>query len=268
MKKIVVGLVMLFAMSIFVKGDLLGKIQSIDTLMAQGKYESAESVARKLLNDPNITAEEKASVQHLLNEIQIKKNQKKSDDKTAENIINSIIAGSINVVGNLIEEGTELLEGDLATEDTGTAPVGVHEDVSDGSKFITYNNYEKEVLSKRDPSLINQLSQLYFKDGLYERAVNLAKKDNSGDIRNLYVVAVGSRLIGKYDQSIDYYNRILAKAPGQAEAKLGLGIAYKSKGEYEKALGYLQSYNKTNGNSEVQRAIRELTEVIENNKKS
>ena len=147
-------------------------------------------------------------------------------------------------------------------EDTGTAPVTQTDDVSDGSKFKTYNGYESAVLAKKNPSSIYQLSQLYFKDGLYERAVNIAKKDVSGDIKNLFVVAIGSRLLGYYDQSIDYYNRILATSPNQAEAKLGIGIAYKAKGEFSKALGYLKDYVRTNPNQEVVKEIAELNELI------
>lgn len=147
-------------------------------------------------------------------------------------------------------------------EDTGTAPVTQTDDVSDGSKFKTYNSYESAVLAKKNASSIYQLSQLYFKDGLYERAVNLAKKDVSGDIRNLFVVAIGSRLLGYYDQSIDYYNRILATSPSQAEAKLGIGIAYKAKGEFSKALGYLKDYARSNPSQEVVKEIAELNELI------
>ncbi len=147
-------------------------------------------------------------------------------------------------------------------EDTGTAPVTQTDDVSDGSKFKTYNGYESAVLAKKNPSSIYKLSQLYFKDGLYERAVNIAKKDVSGDIRNLFVVAIGSRLLGYYDQSIDYYNRILATSPNQAEAKLGIGIAYKAKGEFSKALGYLKDYARSNPSQEVVREIAELNELI------
>ena len=149
-------------------------------------------------------------------------------------------------------------------EDTGTAPVTQTDDVSDGSKFKTYNGYESAVLAKKNPSSIYQLSQLYFKDGLYERAVNIAKKDVSGDIRNLFVVAIGSRLLGYYDQSIDYYNRILATSPNQSEAKLGIGIAYKAKGEFSKALGYLKDYARSNPSQEVVREIAELNELISN----
>ena len=147
-------------------------------------------------------------------------------------------------------------------EDTGTAPVTQTDDISDGSKFKTYNSYESAVLAKKNASSIYQLSQLYFKDGLYERAVNLAKKDVSGDIRNLFVVAIGSRLLGYYDQSIDYYNRILATSPNQTEAKLGIGIAYKAKGEFSKALGYLKDYARSNPNQEVVKEIAELNELI------
>ena len=147
-------------------------------------------------------------------------------------------------------------------EDTGTAPVTQTDDVSDGSKFKTYNSYESAVLAKKNASSIYQLSQLYFKDGLYERAVNIAKKDVSGDIRNLFVVAIGSRLLGYYDQSIDYYNRILATSPNQTEAKLGIGIAYKAKGEFSKALGYLKDYARSNPNQEVVKEIAELNELI------
>lgn len=147
-------------------------------------------------------------------------------------------------------------------EDTGTAPVTQTDDISDGSKFKTYNSYENAVLAKKNASSIYQLSQLYFKDGLYERAVNLAKKDVSGDIRNLFVVAIGSRLLGYYDQSIDYYNRILATSPNQTEAKLGIGIAYKAKGEFSKALGYLKDYARSNPSQEVVKEIAELNELI------
>ena len=147
-------------------------------------------------------------------------------------------------------------------EDTGTAPVTQTDDISDGSKFKTYNSYENAVLAKKNASSIYQLSQLYFKDGLYERAVNIAKKDVSGDIRNLFVVAIGSRLLGYYDQSIDYYNRILATSPNQTEAKLGIGIAYKAKGEFSKALGYLKDYARSNPSQEVVKEIAELNELI------
>ena len=149
-------------------------------------------------------------------------------------------------------------------EDTGTAPVTQTDDISDGSKFKTYNSYESAVLAKKNASSIYQLSQLYFKDGLYERAVNLAKKDVSGDIRNLFVVAIGSRLMGYYDQSIDYYNRILATSPNQPEAKLGIGIAYKAKGDFSKALGYLKDYAKINPSQEVVKQISELNELLAN----
>jgi len=169
---------------------------------------------------------------------------------------------SFDPVVNFIQEAAKDPEAAPKAEDTGTAPVTQTDDISDGSKFKTYNSYESAVLAKKNASSIYQLSQLYFKDGLYERAVNLAKKDVSGDIRNLFVVAIGSRLLGYYDQSIDYYNRILATSPSQAEAKLGIGIAYKAKGEFSKALGYLKDYARSNPSQEVVKEIAELNELI------
>ena len=274
-KKILAGLLMVFAISMVLRGDLLGKIQNIDSLIQQGRYDRAEREARRLLNDPNITPQEKSSVQNLLNEIAAKRNVQKQSTQNTQNVtqnnntqnsntqkeIDSIIADALG--GDQVQPGSETVPAVPGT-DTGTLPVGVTEDVSDGSKFKSYNEYEKAALAKKNASTIYQLSQLYFKDGLYERAQNLAKKDTSGDIRNLYVVAIASRLTGNYDQSIDYYNRILAKSPGQAEARLGIGIAYKSKGEYNKALDYLKSYANSNPNKEVSKAINELNEIIAN----
>lgn len=178
-------------------------------------------------------------------------------------------------VNKIIEDATKRGEEKTKAEqakaapksrDTGTVPTKTNEDVSNGSKFQTYSNYEKAALAKNDANTIYQMSQLYFRDGLYERAVNIAKKDLSGDTRNLYVVAIGSRLMGNYDQSIDYYNRILAVSPGQAEARLGLGIAYKSKGEYSKALQYLRSYVETRESKEVTKEIQVLNELLSNNR--
>ena len=66
-KKIIVGLMIVFAMSVILRGDLLGKIQNIDSLIQQGKYDRAEREAKKLLNSPNVSIKEKESIQnHLL----------------------------------------------------------------------------------------------------------------------------------------------------------------------------------------------------------
>jgi putative tetratricopeptide repeat-containing domain protein len=261
-RKIALSLMLIFTVAMTVKGDLLGKIQTIDNLIQKGKYDKAEQDARKLLNDPNITPQEKASIQNLLNEIAQKKNsqtqQQPNNQQQGQNAQSEI--------DKIISEATQNGDPNATTADTGTAPVTQTDDVSDGSKFNTYNSYESAALAKRDASTIFQLCQLYFKDGLFERAANLAKKDRSGDIRNLYVVAISSRLMGNYDQSIDYYNRILASAPGESQAKLGIGIAYKGKGEYAKALEYLRSYSATNPDREVSREIAILNEVITNSK--
>lgn len=268
-KKIIAGLMIVFAMSMILRGDLLGKIQNIDSLIQQGKYDRAEREAKKLLNSPNTTAKEKESIQNLLNEISSKRNSQNASNTGNNNSVSNAQNEIESIINNALGgTQTETLTADTITpasgEDTGTLPVGVAEDVSDGSKFKSYDDYEKAALARKNASTIYQLSQLYFKDGLYERAENIAKKDTSGDIRNLYVVAIASRLTGNYDQAIDYYNRILSKSPGQAEARLGIGISYKSKGEYNKALDYLRSYANSNPSREVSKAISELNDIIAN----
>jgi tetratricopeptide (TPR) repeat protein len=136
--------------------------------------------------------------------------------------------------------------------------------VSDGSKFKTYDNYEKAVLAKPSSSAIYSLCNLYFKDGLYERAVKLAKKDKARDVRNLFIIAIGSRLSGNFDESINAYNEILAVSPDNAEANLGLGIAYKSKRDFSKAINYLQRYLNIRPDAEVSREIAVLSEAMNN----
>jgi len=204
----------------------------------------------------------KESLAEKANEVQ-KETESTTANPGGKKIDNTPEAGTSKTTDNgETQEAAKDPEAAPKAEDTGTAPITQTDDVSDGSKFKTYNGYESAVLAKKNPSSIYQLSQLYFKDGLYERAVNIAKKDVSGDIRNLFVVAIGSRLLGYYDQSIDYYNRILATSPNQAEAKLGIGIAYKAKGEFSKALGYLKDYARSNPSQEVVREIAELNELI------
>ena len=148
--------------------------------------------------------------------------------------------------------------------DSGTIQATSKDDVSDGSKFKTYDNYEKAVLGKPTSSAIYSLCSLYFKDGLYERAVKLAKKDKARDVRNLFIIAIGSRLSGNFDESINAYNEILAVSPDNAEANLGLGIAYKSKRDFSKAINYLQRYLNIRPDAEVSREIAVLSEAMNN----
>lgn len=149
-----------------------------------------------------------------------------------------------------------------STADTGTTPVAGGDEVSDGSKFKVYDNYEKAIHSNPTSGAIFRLCNLYFRDGLYERAMELAKTDSARDIRNLYVVAVSSRLMGNFDQSIQYYNEILARYPGFPEAHLGLGIAYKAKGDFRKAVEYLKTYNNSRRDENVNRQIALLNNII------
>ena len=146
--------------------------------------------------------------------------------------------------------------------DTGTMPATQTEDISTEAKYNCYTNYENATLAKKSSSATFRMAQLYFRDGLYEKAVNLALKDENPDIPVMYVIAIGSRLMGNNDRSIDYYARILSQDENQAEAKLGIGIAYKSKGDFSKALGYLRDYNSTHADDEVKKEITILNEIL------
>ncbi len=148
------------------------------------------------------------------------------------------------------------------TVDTGTMPATQAEDISTEAKYNSYANYENATLAKKNSSATFRMAQLYFRDGLYEKAVNLALKDEAPDIPVMYVIAIGSRLMGNNDRSIDYYSRILSQDGNQAEAKLGIGIAYKSKGDFSKALGYLRDYDSTHSNDEVKKEIAVLNEIL------
>lgn len=147
-------------------------------------------------------------------------------------------------------------------KDTGTMPATQTEDISTEAKYNSYTNYENATLAKKSSSATFRMAQLYFRDGLYEKAVNLALKDENPDIPVMYVIAIGSRLMGNNDRSIDYYARILSQDENQAEAKLGIGIAYKSKGDFSKALGYLRDYNSTHADDEVKKEITILNEIL------
>ena len=148
------------------------------------------------------------------------------------------------------------------TVDSGTMPATQTEDISTEAKYDPYANYENATLAKKSSSATFRMAQLYFRDGLYEKAVNLALKDEAPDIPVMYVIAIGSRLMGNNEQSIDYYSRILSQDNNQAEAKLGMGIAYKSKGDFSKALGYLRDYNSTHSDDEVKKEIAVLNEIL------
>ena len=152
------------------------------------------------------------------------------------------------------------------TVDTGTMPATQTEDISTEAKYNSYANYENATLAKKSSSATFRMAQLYFRDGLYEKAVNLALKDEAPDIPVMYVIAIGSRLMGNNEQSIDYYTRILSQDSNQAEAKLGIGIAYKSKGDFSKALGYLRDYNSTHADDEVKKEITILNEILAGSK--
>ncbi len=262
MKKKVIGIFILLGISGILYADLSNKIQNIESLVQQGKYDQAELEARNLIGDSRIVPAERAAIQSLLVEISKKKSSQQSTEPANTNTITESDNVNVTVTD---QNGVAIVPGPQVV-DSGTIPVTNRDDVSDGSKFKTYDTYEKAILSSSSPSAnsIYGLCNLYFKDGLYERAVTLAKTDRTGDIRNLFVVAIGSRLIGDNDVSIEYYNRILSKSPNNLEANLGIGVAYKQKGDFKNAISYLQKYANQTSDPEVRRDIRVLTDAINN----
>ena len=183
-----------------------------------------------------------------------------SQPKT-ENEIDQIIQSELNNINNT-DTAAATTTTTATSTDTGTTPTIGREEASDGSKFKVYDNYEKAIKSNPSSGAIFRLCNLYFRDGLYERAMNLAKQDNARDIRNLYVVALSSRLMGNFDQSIQYYNEILARYPNFLEAHLGLGIAYKSKRDFKRAVEYLKTYNNSRRDENVNKEIALLNNII------
>ena len=183
--------------------------------------------------------------------------------KNNEPDIDQIIQSELENINGTTEtpaDGTAAAT-DTPSQDTGTTPSAGGE-VSDGSKFKIYDNYENAIKSNPNATAIFRLCNLYYRDGLYQRALDLAKTDSSRNVRNLFVVAVSSRLEGDFDQSIQYYNEILAKYPNFPEAHLGLGIAYKSKGEFSKAAQYLRNYNNMRRDDNARRELALLEGII------
>ena len=187
---------------------------------------------------------------------------KQESQAKTENEIDQIIQSELNNINNTDTAATTTAPAATSTVDTGTTPTIGGDEASDGSKFKVYDNYEKAIKTNPSSGEIFRLCNLYFRDGLYERAMNLAKQDNARDIRNLYVVALSSRLMGNFDQSIQYYNEILARYPNFLEAHLGLGIAYKSKGDFKRAVEYLKTYNNSRRDENVNKEIALLNNII------
>lgn len=189
-------------------------------------------------------------------------NAKPEPQPKTENEIDQIIQSELDNINNTDTSAAAATTTTTTSADTGTTPTIGGSEASDGSKFKVYDNYEKAIKTNPSSGAIFRLCNLYFRDGLYERAMTLAKQDNARDIRNLYVVAVSSRLMGNFDQSIQYYNEILARYPNFLEAHLGLGIAYKSKRDFKRAVEYLKTYNNSRRDENVNREIALLNNII------
>ena len=88
--------------------------------------------------------------------------------------------------------------------------------------------------------------------------MHLALKDKKGSIKNIYLAATCARMIGKYDTSINLYSKVLNVDGQHAKSILGLAMAYKGKGDFDKALHYMQKYSHYDSSAEVINAINSL----------
>ena len=224
MKRILISITLLY--SSFVFSEFFEEIHKIDNEIQNKNYEKAYGMSVNMLSNPNLTNTEKATIETLIQDIE-----------------NNMKIVSIDETLSAITNGTITLPS---------------ETVSSSTKFEKYKEYEKQVLDTNNEDAIHSLSLLYVKDGLYERAMNLSLKDKKGSIKNIYLAATCARMIGKYEISINLYNKVLNFNSQHSKSILGLAMAYKGKGDFDKALYYMQKYSEYDSSAEVINAINSL----------
>lgn len=224
MKRILISITLIC--SSFVFAEFLDEINKIDNEIQNKNYEKAYRMSVNMLSNSNLSTTEKATVEALIQDIE-----------------NKMKIVSIDETLSAITNGTITLPS---------------ETVSSSTKFEKYKEYEKQVLSTNNEDAIHSLALLYVKDGLYERAMHLALKDKKGSIKNIYLAATCARMIGKYDTSINLYSKVLNVDGQHAKSILGLAMAYKGKGDFNKALHYMQKYSHYDSSAEVINAINSL----------
>ena len=226
-------------LSALIFASFLEDMQSIDREIQSKNYAKALEKSENLLKT-NLSEDEKKSLLTIIKEIKSKK-----DDNTA-----------VNNLG--LSNSLTLTDDTLASSGDGTLPTLVNEEISDGSKFSKYSEYEKQILSTSNSDAINQLALLYIRENLYESAMKLAMKDKNKDPRNMYLAATAARMIGKYDTAIDLYSKVLSKNSGHSKSILGLAMAYKGKGQYKQALKYLRQYSNYDSSDRIVNEIQVL----------
>lgn len=117
---------------------------------------------------------------------------------------------------------------------------------------------EKENVDLNNPDSIYRMCLYYISVNLFESAYDLARQDKSGDVRNIFMQATAARMIGKYSEAIEKYNKVLQINPNHLKSMLGLGLAYRGKQDISKALHYLEMYNNLSSDVNVSSVINEL----------
>lgn len=223
MKKLVIAV--FIGLSTILFADIISDLQSIDKEIQKKNYEGALNKSREILKK-NISEDDKRAIESVISDIE-------NRIKSASKVLTNIGQESIDV-----KEDEE-----LKASDDGTLLSLPSEKISDASKFSQYKNYEKQVISTGNADAIHSLAMLYIKESLYESAMNLALKDKTRNVKNIFLAATTARMIGRFDKSIKLYNEVLSKTPNHAKSYLGLAMAYKGKGDFEKAQKYLKMSN-------------------------
>lgn len=209
MKKILSFSFLIFSTIIF--AEFIDDIGKIDEQIQNKNYENALKLSKELMNT-NLSITDKATLEALIQDIEAKIKTPDIDDNLS-----------------LIADGTLI----TSTETISTA-----------AKFEQYKQYEKQILSTENEDAIYSLALLYVKEGLYESALKLALKDKKQSVKNLYLAATAARMTGKYNMAVNLYNKVLQHGP-HLKSYLGLAMAYRGLGEFEKAQSYMQKYNNT-----------------------
>lgn len=128
------------------------------------------------------------------------------------------------------------------------------------NKDKMYENYELylEKDQYKDSKFIFILGETYFKDKLYEKAMDIFQKDKSEELKNIYGLALCSRFLGYYKKSIRYYKKCIDKNYDFAEAYLGIALAYRQNGDFNNSASYFEDYLSRKKDHEAYLALAEL----------
>ncbi len=223
MKKLVIAIAI--GLSTILFADIISDLQAIDKEIQKKNYYGALNKSREMLKK-NINEDDRRAIESVISDIE---NRIKSTGK---------------VLTNIGQENIDVTENEeLKASDDGTLLSLPSEKISDASKFTQYKNYEKQVVSTGNADAIHSLAMLYIKESLYESAMNLALRDKTRNVKNIFLAATAARMIGRFDKSIKLYNEVLSKNSNHAKSYLGLAMAYKGKGDFSQAQKYLKMSN-------------------------